>query len=149
MGKADIFYGYSWESPEEFGFSEDDFYALLTWQDERIEQLIAAGRDERFGAPDPNERWRERSAATIALGAMMHNHGSDNGDVVCPHLRACAAPEWWAEHFSRGNPIELSKLRDIDPAWKAALDHYLAAHDIEPPQGENQPGWWVVTDDHV
>jgi hypothetical protein len=149
MGRAEIFYGYSWRSPEEFGFSTDDFHALYAWEEEQIENILVAGGHE----PDPEVQTSEwqalHDAAAKTLGASMENHGSDNGDMVCPHLRAAAAPKWWADHFGRGNPIELSKLRDVDPAWKAALDRYLAAHGIEPPQGENQPGWWVVADDHI
>ncbi|WP_034268491.1 hypothetical protein [Actinospica robiniae] len=149
MGTAEIFYEYSWSSPEEFGFTLDDFYALLTWQDDQIEQLVAAACGKPLHSLRSDDGRRETLAAEIAIGALMGDHGSDNGDVVCPHLRAAAAPTWWADHFGRGNPIELSKLRDTDPEWKTTLDCYLAAHDIEPPQGENQPGWWVVADDHV
>jgi hypothetical protein len=149
MARAEIFYGYSWESPEEFGFTADDFYALYAWEEEQIAKiLIASGHD-----PDPELRtseWRAlERAAEEQLGASMSTHGGDDDTIVCPHLLASTAPHWWVHDYGRGDPIELSTLREIDPAWKPALDRYLAAHGIQPPQGENQPGWWVVANAHI
>lgn len=150
MARAVIFYGYSWQSLEEFGFSMHDFHALYTWEEEQLEQLAAAGRDGTDHRRGSDEWQAQQEAAERALGALMESHGGhDDDEPRSPHLRAAAAPHWWADEYRRGDAIDPAILSSIDPEWKTALDRYLAVHGIKPPEGPNQPGWWLLADGHI
>lgn len=34
---------------------------------------------------------------------------------------------------------------EVDEAWSVKLDVFLEHLGVEPPEGENQPGWWVAS----
>jgi hypothetical protein len=46
-------------------------------------------------------------------------------------------------------PVDVGHVFTSDAAnrrwWAAMLDTFLADNCVEPPTGENQPGWWLVS----
>lgn len=34
---------------------------------------------------------------------------------------------------------------EVDPDWRLKIDAFLAQTEVDPPVGDNQPGWWLVT----
>ncbi|MBR7833459.1 hypothetical protein KDL01_09295 [Actinospica durhamensis] len=159
MATGIIFYGYCWEQsndPPPF-----DLDAVLEWESEHVRIELAAlgftfenymaysariaepGGTEAYGVY-ANGRRVAQEAIERELGASMSFHGSS--DYPTPYLRAFGAKLWYT---SGAAPIDLAILNSVDPAWKTALDRYLAIHGIEPPESTNQPGWWVTVNDEI
>jgi hypothetical protein len=44
----------------------------------------------------------------------------------------------------RGYPVPLPSTA-TPLQWEDVLNEELERHGVEPPEGENQPGWWIVS----
>lgn len=147
-----LFYGYCWEDQQEFDTDRD-----------AVVKAILAGRghpdpwDAHYTGPEPYEaykRWaatpegreevgayRElRQKAEAELGVDWGEHCS--GEYGIPYLYALGTEK--TAYRGDREPVDPAALA-VDPAWRERLDAFLASQRIEPPEGENQPGWWLVS----
>lgn len=146
--KGVLFYGYSW--PEEQAFDTD----LSTAVKELLKQrghtdpwdLHYSGNYEVWTAwrdanPTEYDAWRTLVNATKAeLGVDWSRGGS--WEYPCPYLYVKGtekSAEWGA-----AQPVLAEDLA-VDAGWNAKLDGFLALQHIDPPAGENQPGWWLTS----
>jgi hypothetical protein len=78
-----------------------------------------------------------------ALPVGTGTHGSDA--VATDYLYVTGSrrntPRTAPKAVPSADPMPVTG-RQIDPAWKHALDQFLASQNITPPTGDNQPGWW-------
>jgi hypothetical protein len=142
---AVVFYGYCWDDEDaEFG----------TDMDETVKAILAErGYSDPWEARPESIDYRAYMAANqaefddyrTAEDAVRVELGVDWG-THCHH--ECSMPYLFVRDTDttahRGFPRPLTSL-DVDPAWKGKLDAFLVSQDIEPPEGENQPGWWVAS----
>lgn len=85
------------------------------------------------------DAWRASVAAVKAeIGVDWGNQGS--WEYRAPYLYVLGSrktAEW-------GNAQPVIDLT-VGPDWRAKLDAFLAGQNITPPEGENQPGWWLTS----
>lgn len=147
---AYLFYGYAWtENTDELDFTAD----MDEWAERTLK--TQGHTDPWDGYPeraDKNTReqwmrdnntaidtWRDmKSQLTEAAGIDWDTHCS--GDYPMPFLtiRGTHTTAW------RGRPMPITSIETADD-WRAKLDAFLAAEGIEPPEGDNQPGWWLAS----
>lgn len=145
---AYVFYGYCWDD-EDAGIEADT--------DEAVKAILA----ER-GHADPwdsypktdgraaGDAWVSENRAAIdafrALKAAVEEEIGVSWDAHCSD--SCPIPFLFVNDTKttarRGYPKPLASL-EVDPAWKGKLDAFLALQGVEPPTGENQPGWWTAS----
>jgi len=145
---ATVFYGYCWHDEDDDGgvtemFSEESWEAVLArkrghvspYDDYPSSTDYDLAREWRAAHRSEIDAWHAATEAMSKVYAvLLDSHGFG---CVAPHLLAFGSErnaEW-----SEG--CELTELT-VDPAWRVALDGWLAEFGIEPPQSE--PRWWLV-----
>lgn len=143
---AHLFYGYCWDDEVEFDTDMDE------WAEA---QLKASGQtdpwDSHPGGHRPDwvaenreaiDAWYDaKKALTDALTVDWGSHCS--GECPFPYLFV-RGTETTA---NRGYPKPVFPYQMAEPGigWKAQLDAFLESQGIDPPEGENQPGWWMAS----
>jgi hypothetical protein len=142
-----LFYGYCWEDQQEFDTDMDlvvkailksrgrtdpwdehyngDYQAYRRWAD-------GEGREEVSAWYDAAKQVKQE------LGVDWDTHCS--GDYPIPYLYAVGSEK--TAH--RGDREPVTSL-DVDPAWREKLAAFLSSQGIGAPDGDNQPGWWLVS----
>ena len=143
--RAHIFYGYCWtEEPE------DDFPTSMDeWAESALKERGHLDPwDSHPGGRRPDwvhenreaiDAWDEARKELIeATDVDWGRHGIyDDGTPYLYAKGTRTVADW-------GDPQPMPS-GDVDPAWKPKLDAFLESQGIEPPSGENQPGWWVAS----
>lgn len=143
--RAHIFYGYCWMEEVDDGFPND----MNEWA-----ETVLKGRghvDPRNGHPGGSRPdWVHENAAAIdawsaarkelveSIGLGWNRHGTWDDGTPYLYVEGTRTVADW------GDPKPMPS-GDVDPGWRPELDRFLASQGIEPPQGENQPGWWVAS----
>jgi hypothetical protein len=87
------------------------------------------------------DAWRASVAAVKAeIGVDWGNQGS--WEYRAPYLYVLGSrktAEWGA-----AQPVRPADL-EVGAEGRAKLDAFLASQNITPPEGENQPGWWLTS----
>lgn len=146
-----LFYGYTWPVEGE----DQDFE---TDMDEAVKVLLARRGhtdpwDEHYnGDYEAWKAWAAENPETVdayraAQRALKHELGVDwdsgcSYEQPAPYLyvvgtKTCS--EWGDAQAVR--PADMTVGAD----WKQKLDAFLATQEITPPEGENQPGWWLTS----
>lgn len=144
---AYVFYGYCWDDEDtEFATDMDEAVKAIL-----AERGIADPWDEHYdGDYEAYKTWKAANGSVVAAfkaakEAVEAELGVD-WDSHCHH--ECSMPLLYVRGTKttahRGSPMPLTSLA-VDPTWKGKLDAFLESQDIEPPEGENQPGWWVAS----
>lgn len=144
--KAITFYGYIWTEDEaddapEIGFDLGDATrAVMTerqipdpWADkpDNVEY-----RDWYDGHAAEIDEWRAtRQAVEDEFPIDVAYHGHYDFMQPYAYIRSSRLVAEW------GEPKPLN-TQETDPAWREQLEAFMAEQGIEPPVGENQPGWW-------
>jgi hypothetical protein len=85
------------------------------------------------------DEWHElKKAAEAEIPVAWDTHCSTSCPMPYLYVKGTKVTAW------RGTPRPLTSL-EVTPEWKAQLDAFLASQGIEPPTGENQPGWWTAS----
>lgn len=146
-----LFYGYSWPSEGEGQDFETDM-------DLAVKALLgrrghADPWDEHYsGDYEAWKVWAAENRETVdayraAKEAAKQELGVD-WDSGCSHeypapylyvLGSKTSAEW-----GDAQPIQPGGLK-VGADWKQKLDAFLAMQEITPPEGENQPGWWLTS----
>lgn len=103
-------------------FEQENFEAIKTWKTARTEVMHEVGVDIGWY----NDEIDMRSFVHI-VGAEIVAYKDDPQPIVLP-VRGWIKPALYRE-------------------WQAKLDAFLAQHKVPPPEGDNQPGWWLVARD--
>jgi hypothetical protein len=150
---AMVFYGYCW--PDE----DTEFDTDL---DEVVKAILASRGhadpwDAHYVGPKPFDAYKawaatQEGAAEVesyrALKAAVEQElGVDWGSHCSGE---CSMPYLFIRDTeitaNRGYPKPLDPGSfTVDPSWKGKLDAFLESQGIEPPEGENQPGWWTAS----
>lgn len=147
---AYLYYGYTWtEESEDLDFepSMDD------WAEKKLK---ADGHTDPWDNYPENvdratsDKWMRDNDAAIgrwsdmkkelqeATGVDWNSHCSGEYPMPFLHVRGTHVTAW------RGSPKAITSI-EVGDGWKAKLDAFLEAEGIEPPEGENQPGWWLAS----
>lgn len=143
---AYLFYGYCWDEEDE---PEDVTTDMDDWAEE---SLIARGHtdpwDSHPGGSSPEwmaannkatDDWYDlKKSLTAEAGVEWDSHCSGDCPMYFLHI-----PESKTTAY-RGDMQPVTSLAVSDD-WKAKLDAHLEAQGATPPEGENQPGWWLVS----
>lgn len=142
--EAITFYGYVWtdedDRPEiEFGLS-DATRALMA---ERQVPDPWADKPANVSYPDwyaihttEIDAWRAtRQAIEDEFPIDVGHHGHYDYSMPYVYIRCSRIRAEW------GDPQPLISL-EADPAWRDLLEAFIAEQGIEPPAGDDQPGWW-------
>lgn len=142
---AIVFYGYIWD--DEDALIDFDLYDAVNatmaargisnpW-DDRPEGV---SHREWADAHQPEiDAWRTmKQAVEDEFLVDVGRHCSDPAPMPYVFVRSTEITA------SRGNPKPLTQIT-VDPAWKGQLDTFLAECEVEPPEGDNQPGWWTCS----
>jgi hypothetical protein len=142
---AYTFYGYCWAEEVDSDFPGN----MNDWAEAELKASGHADPWERHPGGQRPDWVAENTAAIDAWYAAKR-------DLVD------ALPFDWGSHCSSDEPMPYLFIKDtqtvadwgdpqpmpsgdVDPEWKPKLDAFLESQGIEPPEGENQPGWWVAS----
>lgn len=139
---AYVFYGYCWNEEQDFSTYMD------TWAENKLKATGHSDPWERHpGGRRPDwvaenseaiDAWDAAKKALIdELPVKWGRHAS--GDCPMPMLMVKGtktSADW-------GQPCPLPST-EVGEQWKTQLDAFLVAEGIDPPEGENQPGWWMA-----
>lgn len=154
---AILFYGYCWDEERRSLF--DDKGGQIEWVDVIAEQrgLVNPWNDykERTDLPYKEQRaltdkWaddhrKELDAYYASKRAIREEFGCEvdhhcSGDYPMPFV--CVNDS--KVHASRGTPEGVVGL-DVDPEWDALLEKFMSELGISKPEGQERPGWWLVS----
>lgn len=110
-----LFYGYCWNETIEFGDEIEDHLARLALVREAVAQCEIGWCGNEY-----HEKTYVYIVGTEQTAGQFNPEPVDIGKAFTSH----AANHRW---------------------WGAMLDTFLSQHNVEPPQGPNQPGWWLVS----
>lgn len=144
--KAQLFYGYCW--PEEVG--EEFPTTLDAWAETTLK---AQGHTDPWeshpGGHAPE--WMAENSAAIDAWYDAKDKLTENSAVDWDSHCASDSPmpflfvKGTRRRVDWGDRMALHPGFDqIEPGWRGELDAFLESQGIEPPEGENQPGWWVT-----
>jgi hypothetical protein len=141
---AIVFYGYCWHGEDQdFTADMDEVAETILKQRGRTDPWSShpGGHAPEWVADNSTaiDAWHDaKEAVKAGFGVDWGTHCSDG----CP-MPYLYIPETEIT-ARRGYPEPLTSLK-VDLAWKPKLDAFLQAQGIEPPEGENQPGWWTAS----
>lgn len=142
---AYVFYGYCWNE-------EQDFSTYMeTWAENKLK---ASGRTDPWEShpggrrPDWVAENREAIDAWSAakktlideLPVEWDRHASGDSPMPMLVVKGTKTSADWGEP----KPLFPYQMAEPGIGWKAQLDAFLASECVDPPEGENQPGWWMV-----
>jgi hypothetical protein len=142
---AYVFYGYCWDDEDsDINTDMDEIAKAILAERGIVDPWEARPESIDYRAyMDANEA--EFDAYRAAMDAILAELGVD-WDSHCHH--ECSMPLLYVQGTKitahRGSPKPLALL-EIDPTWQGKLDSFLESQGVEPPEGENQPGWWVAS----
>jgi hypothetical protein len=149
---AYLFYGYCWQ---------DEDYDFETDIDEVVKAMLV-GRGmtdpwkEHYVGEQPYENYKAWAAtpqgsveeaawyaaqeeAKAELGVDWGSHCSNDYSIPYLHIPQSQTTAY------RGTAQPITEDLSVDPKWRERLDTFLSSQNIEPPEGENQPGWWLAS----
>lgn len=142
---AYLFYGYCWDDEVEFDTDMD------AWAEAHLK---AAGQTDPWDAHPGGHRpdWVAENSAAIdawhdAKKALADAQSVDWGahcSDECPFPYLFVRGTETTAYRGYPKPVDAAALT-VGEDWKAKLDAFLAAEGIDPPDGENQPGWWMAS----
>lgn len=142
---AYLFYGYCWNEEVEFEANIDEAAKAILAERGHVDPW------NDYPGRDGAEAWMAQNDAAIdAFHALMDEVKSELGvdwGFHCHH--EYSMPYLFIPGIEvtayRGSPEAAPDTSTVDPSWKPKLDAFLAGQGIEPPEGENQPGWWLAS----
>jgi hypothetical protein len=143
--RAHAFYGYCWteEVDDDFPDDMDDWAESILKERGHVDPWDShpggSAPDWVAANSDAIDAWNAaRKELVESAGVGWGRHGTyDSGTPYLYIADTRTVADW-------GEP-QPAPATSVDPAWKGKLDAFLESQDIELPEGENQPGWWVAS----
>jgi hypothetical protein len=143
--RAHVFYGYCWTEEVDGDFPDD----MDAWAEKTLkERGLVDPWDSHPGGRAPE--WVDANQAAInawstarkeaveSTGVSWGRHGTYDSGTPYLYVEGTRTVADW------GEPQRLPS-GEVDEAWSVKLDMFLEHLGVEPPEGENQPGWWVAS----
>lgn len=144
---AYLFYGYCWQ--DEYNDFDTDMDGVVKkiltqrgmtdpWEAHYVGEQPYENYKAWAATPEGSAEVEAEKQVKSELGVEWDSRCS--GDYPIPFLHISGT----RTRASRGTAKPITSV-DVDPAWKGKLDAFLASQQIEAPEGENQPGWWLAS----
>lgn len=163
---AYLFYGYCWdEETDSLAYEDDDYEdgedqddeetepraGLITDADTWAEKVLTdRGHTNPWDSHDDTRDWLDRNRqavddwstlkqsvkAEMGVGWDSHCSGESSMPFLCI-LESLKTSNW-------GDMQPITSLA-VGAGWNARLAAHMEAQGVAPPEGENQPGWWLVS----